>query len=163
MHVDSGTSRADAPRLRAYLPRAEARSVLVAPRSEWEQMGLKLGAKFLIDVEETSLGKVASDATILATVARQHSDTSGEIVVYRDDLEDVPNRVNVDKYDVWVDLRSHQSFQQMVNSATTTVNENMEQFLDDNVFLAKQEPGDDHHLPDLPTEIRSMLSKEPST
>lgn len=162
MHVGSSTSRADAPRLRAYLPRAEGRPVLVVPRSEWEKMGLKPGDEFLIEVGETSLGKVANDATILATVARQYSDTSGEIVVYRDDPGDAPNPVNVDKYDVWPDLRSHRSFEKMVRSASTSVNENLEQFLDDNVFFAKRQPGDDHHLPDVPTEIRAMLSK-PST
>ena len=150
--------KADAPRLRGYLPKAEGRPVIVAPRREWESLGLGVGDDVLIDVGETSLGRVGSETSVLAAQAIQYSDASGQITIYRDDPKDAPNRVNVDNYDVWINLRSHQSFKDMVNASSTTVNENMNVFLDEHVFFVKRDPDDGHRLPELPFTLKGRLT-----
>ena len=154
--------RADAPRLRAYLPYAEGRPVFTSSRSDWDRLGLSPGEEFLIDVTQTPLNRIVSQATVLATKAIQFSSASAELTVFRDDPADAPKRVNVDRYAVWTDLRSHRSFPDMVSAASTELNENMNTFLDENVFFVKLPPDDDHHMPDLPATVRALLSSSSS-
>jgi hypothetical protein len=103
-----------APRFHAYWSRLEGHSILTMARSDWDQLGVRPGQPTLLDIEKMPMAKTASDATVIATVARQYSSASGEVRICRSDPSDAPTPVNVDRYDFWVDLPSHRSFTQMV-------------------------------------------------
>lgn len=64
------------------------------------------------------MAKVSSAASILGAVAQQFSDATAEVLIYRDDPADAPSRVNADVYLAWLDLPSHESFNQMVQAAS---------------------------------------------
>ncbi len=118
-------------------------------QTDWDALSLQMGGPVRLDVERTPLSGVASEASLVAAVAEQHSSASGE--------KDEPTPYNIDKYTVWVDLPSHQSFPQVVAAAATEDNENLRQFLRDNVFIVRQDPGQDHWLPEPPTSVQTVF------
>lgn len=99
-------------RLHASLTRVEDRPVLSMPRSDWSRLRPEDDHLVALDLALTPLATVASRASILAATAQQSSAASSEIAVYRWDGNDQPTPVNVDRYAVWEDLSSHQSFPQ---------------------------------------------------
>jgi len=151
------SDRADAPRLRAYLQHIEGNAVLTIPREDWDRFQVGPGDTVLVDVTKTPMGQIASDATVVATVARQFSDATAEVTIYRDDPADAPKRINADNYVAWLDLPSHQSFPQMLVAASTRDNRNLRDFLGQNVLLIKQPADAAHHDTDLPPTVKMVL------
>ncbi|MDP2857136.1 MAG: hypothetical protein Q8P50_04065 [Bacillota bacterium] len=135
---------------------------MIASRQDWDSLGLRPGDELLVDIDHTPLNAVSSQATVLAVVANQYSNSSGRLTVYREDPADAPWPVNTDHYEVWRDLRSHWSFETMVSAASIEMNQNMCGFLDEHVFLVKLPPGEDHHLEGLPTTVRALFDSSRS-
>jgi hypothetical protein len=153
----------DAPRLRAYLQRAESNSVLVMPREAWNRFQVSYDVPVAIDILQTPMSAVASKASLIGVVAQQFSTASAEVTIYRDDPKDAPNRINSDPYAVWLDLPSHQSFDQMLQAASTSDNTNLRQFLNENVLLIKRGHGPGHRATELPDTVRIALERPSST
>ena len=154
---------ADAPRFRAYWNRVEGRSVFTMSRQDWEAIGPQLGAPVQLDVTRTPLNRVASNASVVAAVAHQYSAASAQITICRYDERDQPTPYNVDKYHVWLDLPSHQSFDQMIEGASTERNANFDQFMTDSVFIVGQKPNADHWLSEVPEKVRAVIDRAPSS
>ena len=150
-------TEADAPRLRAFLRRYEGGSVIAMQRSDWSGLGVTSDQTVVIDLTQTPLKGVPSDASVVAAVARRYSAATGEVVIYRYDRKDEPTPINEDRYDVWLDLGSNTSYRNIVQAASTDDNENMRSYLDETVFLVKQEPGPEHWLPELPATVKVIL------
>lgn len=146
-----------APRLHAYFQRTQRRSILTMARSEWEALGVKRSTLVEIDVRWTPMGTLATEASVVATVAQQFSSARAEVAIYRCDQKDQPTPVNVDHYLVWLDLGSDQSLPGMIAAASTEDNENLREYLRRNVFLVKQNAGLDHWLPELPASVRAII------
>lgn len=144
--------KANAPRICAFLKKTEGRSVIVMPREDWN--ALQVGSTNLvqIDINETPLVRVAEDSCVLAVVALKYGPSSGRVSVYRHDEKD-KKPVNVDHYSVWLDLVGHPNIQEMVQAASTSLDDNLRQFSDENVFLVLENKGDDHWLENLPGSV----------
>ena len=144
------TGSPSAPRFRAYFEHAEGRPVLHMHREDWT--ALQVGEQpRLINVEETPMAGVSSNASVVATYARQYSTATSQVALVRYDPKDSPEPYNVDNYMVWEDLPSHSSFTSMVQGASTEDNANLRSYLRENVFLVKLPPDpDSHHLGELP-------------
>src|SRR5262245_43225049 len=127
------------------------------PRSDWSAIRPGAENPAGIDVRQTPIGSVASKASVIAATAQQFSSATGEITIYRRDERDHPTPVNVDRYLVWTDLQSHQSFPELVQKASTENNDNLKRYLKDNVFLVKQFPGPDHWLGEIPSSVSVVL------
>ena len=153
------TEQLSAPRFVAYLEHVEGKPVLHMPRSDWSSMQVQTEAPVLIDVNHTPMAGISSNASIVAAYAQRFSSATAEVGITRIDLQDAPNIYNTDKYEVWEDLPSHQSFQQIISAASTEDNENLRQCLGDNVFFVKQDPDDEHQLPDPPATVRFLLDE----
>jgi len=89
-----------APRFHAIFERLEARRVLLMSRSEWEWVRSDSTGKVLIDITETPMAKVGTDASLIAAISERHSDYELSISVYREDLKDAPWTINTDQYRV---------------------------------------------------------------
>lgn len=129
------------------------------PRSDWSSFGARPGEMVPVDISATPMGRVGSEATVIGAVAQQFSNATAELLVYRDDPKDAPNRVNADVYEAWLDLPSHRSFGQMLRAASTEDNENLRQFLGENVVIVKREPDDRHRAADIPLTVKMMLGR----
>lgn len=150
---------ADAPRFRAYFEYAEGRPVVHMTRGDWDALKVSSSNTALIDIEQTPLAAVASDASVVAAYGQRFSTATAEIGVVRLDPADAPNVYNVDRYLVWEDLPSHRSFSSMVVAASTKDNENLRQYLRETVLWVKLEPDEDHHRPDLPGTLRVLMDE----
>ncbi len=148
---------ADAPRFRAYLEYAERRPVLHMPRKDWNDLKVSSTGTALIDIEKTPVRGVTSNASVVAAYGLKFSAATAEVGVIRLDLADSPNIYNTDKYVVWEDLPSHGSFTSMVNAASTEDNDNLREYLHENVFFVKLKPDDEHHRSELPNTIQMLL------
>ena len=131
------TDRTSAPRFRAYLQHVENKPVLHMPSSNWSSLQVETDVAVLIDINETPLAGISSNASIVAAYAQRFSDATVEVGITRIDLQDAPNIYNTDKYQVWEDLPSHQSFRQIISAASTEDNDNLRQYLGENVFFVK--------------------------
>jgi hypothetical protein len=129
---------------------------------EWEQLGriIRPGELVEIDVSPTPIGAVMRGSRVVVVVATRQSSSEVVIEVYRYDPRDAPtNPINLDRYRVWEGLPSNQSYLDMVNSASTEDNANMRGFIEDHVFLAKDETTEGHWLPELPDRVRALLRR----
>jgi len=96
---------------------------------------------------------VVRDAIVLAAMAERFTSTGIEVVVYRDDPNDAPKRVNVDRYAVLEDVASRADLPQIMVSTSAEDNSNLRDYLGQNVFLVKKSPGPAHHLLELPAHV----------
>jgi hypothetical protein len=149
-----------ASRFHAYLEHIEDRSVFTFPRLEWDKLKLHEGNAVPIDVDRTPMSRVASSASVIAAVAAKFSTGDAQIHVYRRDPQDAPTPVNLDKYTVWEQLPTHLNYKQMVAAASTDDDQNLRDYLSDNVFLVKDEAGPDHWLPCLPASVMAIFAQQ---
>lgn len=148
---------AEAPRLLHYWGRTEGVDILNMRRSEWHDLVGYEGKPIAFDVRSTPMSGVSDVASVIGTIAHQFTADTARVSIYRDDPKDAPNRVNVNHYKVWTDLTGHPRLPNMIEAASTSDNENMQTFIQDNVFLVKEKPGSDHWLPTLPSSVYVVL------
>jgi len=151
-------TKAKAPRIHAFMKRTQGRSVIAMPRDNWNALGVKSTNHVQIDIQETPLARVAEDSCVLAAVAQKYGPSDGRVSVYRYDEKD-PKPINVDHYSLWLDLVGHPRIQEMVQAASTSLDDNLRRFSKENVFLVLEHPGDDHWLRDLPSSVVSVCIK----
>jgi hypothetical protein len=148
---------ADAPRLHALWQHRAGRSVLSMARSDWDRLSQGTTGPVRLDIAQTPLAGIASDASVIAAVAYQPSDSgNGEVVVYRHDSADEPTPVNVDKYAVLRNIASDPRLPSLISAASTKDNDNLRRYLTDNVFIVRKNPGRDHWLRELPTAVAGL-------
>lgn len=110
-----------------------------------------------IDVNQTPLSKVGQDSLVLAAVANKSSVADARVSIYRFDEKDQPTPVNVDKYQVWLNLFECPQIKEIVRAASTSLDSNLRCFSDENVILVLEEPGEDHWLRDLPDPVKAVI------
>ena len=148
---------AQAPRFQAFFSRVEDRQVLTMPRRTWEQFKVREGSPVEIALEQTPLRGVAREATVVAARATRSSTASAEIEIVRYDPNDAPTPYNLDRYVVWEHMPSHQSFDRIIGGGATRDDTILRDYLDENVFLVKQDPGDDHWSSDPPSSAMTIF------
>jgi hypothetical protein len=149
-----------APRFHADFRHLVGRQVLLMSRMEWEQLGriIRPGKLVEIDVSPTPIGAVMRGSRVVVVVATRQSSSEVVIEVYRYDPRDAPtNPINLDRYRVWEGLPSNLNYSDMVNSASTEDKANTRGFIEDHVFLEKDETTEGHSLPELPDRVRALL------
>jgi len=151
-------TRAKAPRIQAFIKKTQGRSVIVMPRDDWDTLEAKGTNLVQIDIRETPMARVAEDSCVLAAVAQKYGPSDGRVSVYRYHEKD-PKPINVDHYSVWLDLVGHPQIQEMVQAASTSLDDNLRRFSKENVFLVLEHPGDDHWLGHLPSSVVSICIK----
>jgi len=115
------------------------------------------GGPVLVTAEDLlEIGLPAAPSFVAAT-ARQTGETY-ELSVFRADLDDHPNLINIDTYDVWVEMPKRISVSNLIVGASTSANANFERYLD-LVFLVKRDEEPGHHLPSLPEEVLLPLKR----
>jgi len=148
----------DAPRLRAHFERSEAARILLMKRSEWRKMKPGQAGELLIDAHRTPMAKVAAKSSVVASTAEAITPSELQIRIYRHDPKD-DKPYNVDTYSVWEDLPSRADFLDIVKASSTDYDDNMRDFLQENVLIVPRMPGEDHWLEEseLPTVVRYVI------
>lgn len=79
--------------------------------------------------------------------------------MYRHDPADAPKDWNTDHYSVLLNLEPHTNIHQLVNQASTSYNANLVEYLRENVFWVKEDPGPDHWLryDELPAVVQAVV------
>ena len=131
--------------------------MFVSPRGDWDAVGVNSTNVVQIDACRTPIARVTQDASRLAIVAHQLGLSDARVSVYRYDESDQPTPWNVDHYSVWLNINTHPEIHEMVNRASTSYDDNLVRYLGENVFWVKEEPGDDHWLPELPTSVLAVV------
>jgi len=151
-----------APRFHAYFRHLLARQVLLMARVEWEELkrAIQPGELVRIDLRPTPLASVMSGSSVLAVVAERLSPSEVVIEVYRNDPKDAPTLSHRDTYRAWEQLPSYLDSRTMVISASTEDNANMRGFIDDHVFLTKDDISDGHWLSELPERVRAVFRSQ---
>jgi hypothetical protein len=122
-------------------------------RSAWDTIKPRLGERVPVKVEELPISRVARDAVVLAVNAVRPTSSGADVEVYREDPKDAPKPINVDHYAVIEDLASRVDLPRLIGAASTCDNPNLRAYLQANTFFVKKQPGDDHHLPELPAYV----------
>jgi len=154
---------AQAPRFEFYLTKKhfEGRPVFTWPKDQWESIAGQGKQLALMDVTSTPMRGVASEAPILACVAEQYASADAKISIYRYDDADVQTPFNKDSYKVLKGetLKSIPNLPELAVACGTCADTNMYQFFNQNVFLVKEEPGDDHWLAKLPDSVQVLIEQ----
>lgn len=146
-----------AARLMQYWGRSEGADILSMRRSEWHDLVGHDDKAVAFDVRSTPMRGVSDVASVIGTIAHEFTGVTARVSIYRDDPKDAPNRINVDHYRVWTNLSGHPRLANMIEAASTSYNENMQTFIQDNVFLVKEKPGSDHWMSTLPSSVYVVL------
>jgi len=96
---------------------------------------------------------------VLAVIAERGAQSSARIEIYRADAKDEPTPVNVDTYSVVEDAAAQWDLPTLFNVLSTEDNQNMRSYLQENVFLIKEDPGPGHWLPELPGPVLTIVQK----
>ena len=126
-------------------------------RATWTRFRIQEGNPVQIDLELTPLRGVARDASVIAATARRSSSASCEIEIVRYDAADEPTPYNIDRYTVYEQMPSHQSFNAIIEGGSTADNANLRSYLLENVFIVKQHPGPDHWMASPPSSSLSVF------
>jgi len=115
-----------------------------------------------MDVTETPMSGVAADAPVLACVAENYASPDGHISIYRYDAADGSMPINKDSYKVWRGdtLKNIPNLAEIAVACATCADANLYQFLEENVFIVKEEPGDDHWLSELPESVQVLINQK---
>jgi hypothetical protein len=127
-------------------------------RREWDELNRAIHPGELVSIEvPPAILAVMRPGRVEAVVAERLSPSEVVVEVYRNDPKDAPTPINRDQYRVWERLPAHLDYPAMVKSASTEDNANMRGFLEDHVFLTKDETSEGHWLPELPERVRAVL------
>jgi len=153
--------RAQAPRFQAYFQRVQGQSVLTWPRERWDEIIECSQEPVFIDITNTPMNQVAKTAPIIACTAEKTLVSEGSISIIRFDEADEPTPYNTDRYKVLrgESIQRRPDFKDMVLACGTTANANINNYFRQNVFLIKEDPGQDHWLSfaELPGYIKAKI------
>ena len=155
---------AQAPRFEFYVTKRhfKGRSVFTWPKDQWDSISGQEKQLVLMDVTATPMSGVAADAPVLACVAEKYASHDGQISIYRYDSADGSTPINKDSYKVWrgETLKNITNLDELAIACGTCADTNLYQFLDQKVFLVKEEPGDDHWLSKLPESVQVLIDQK---
>ena len=60
---------------------------------------------------------------------------------------------------MWENLHAHVELDRLIAAASTSDDEGVRQFVLQNVFLVKQDPGPDHWLTTLPSTVTAIINR----
>jgi len=107
------------------------------------------------------MNQVAKTAPIIACTAEKTLVSEGSISIIRFDEADEPTPYNTDRYKVLrgESIQRRPDFKDMVLACGTTANANINNYFRQNVFLIKEDPGQDHWLSfaELPGYIKAKI------
>ena len=128
-------------------------------RSEWAKVRPTAPGPVLLDIRKTPMSRVAENAGVIALTAQQASSGDFQLDLYRRDPKD-PSPYNVDTFSLWENLPGRPDFNEIVSAASTDCDQNMLDFLEENVLIVPRAPGAYHWLDEeeLPTLVRGLLS-----
>ena len=134
---------------------------MLIPRLEWELLlgEMDAHAPVEIDLSGTPIAGVTRDSRVEAVVAVRESGTEVVIEVYRNDPKDAPTPINLDRYRVWERLPPHRDFVSIVNESTTDDDANTRGFIEEYVFLVKDEVDRGHWLAEVPPHVKAVVQR----
>ena len=150
--------RPNAPRFHALLQRRQGRRIFMMTRSAWDALAVAADEPVLLSTDDLRETPVATAPTFLAATERRTSERV-ELSIFRADLGDDPNPINVDTYEVWEDSRARVNIRAMVSAATTSTGDNLDRYVDGHVFLVSETTREGHHRTELPEHVVVLLRR----
>lgn len=126
-------------------------------RDEWAKFVLQDGSPVEIDITFTPMRALVSDADIVGSFAERKEDGEVLITIFRNDPEDAPKFINVDKYAVWEQTLLHNNYPKVVLQSATSDDSALRSFLDDYVIIFALDKDQDHHLSEVPSVYKARL------
>lgn len=154
-----------APRFDAYFTRSQGLPVIIMKRSHWDLLVKEPDKLVTVDISKTPMNSVT--ACVTACVAKQFSEANpstgdGFVNVYRYDPADGSTPINTDKYQIWMGstLQQQVDFMKSVSACVTAADSNLTQHLNETVYLVKQKPDNEHHLEEVPSQVKLMYQAD---
>ena len=151
----------NAPRFHTLWENREGRRIFIMKKDEWNAVKSYKGTLFLLDMEQVRMfpmGGIAGHPGFLSAVA---SSTGEEVkmTIYREDPEDYPTPINVDKYSIWESFPSQilTSRSEMIQTADTNADANFREYEEDHIFIVKEDAGEGHWLNELPSSVVALI------
>jgi len=148
----------EAPRFKAYFKKQGGKSVLEMNRNDWKTLNIDSTTPVLLSVRDTPMASVAQTSSLLACTAHRMASGLPIVNIYRSDPKDAPTPVNKDTYSVIEDITQRDDFGDIIKAASTQEDPNLRQYLSERIYLVKRNPGPDHWLTELPTDVSVLIS-----
>lgn len=146
-----------APKLHAFL--THRYNVFSMSRDIWERVKPPNQEPVLVDLDRTPLQRVSAPG--VHAVAQAVEGTEYRVSIYRPDVNDIAKGflINTDHYRLWEGFPASLNLTQIVNRATTGLDDNLLAYIEERVFLVKDRHGADHWLRDYPASVRLLVDR----
>jgi len=134
-------------------------NVLWMPRSDWKKMQMSFSDHVQLEIDNLPISKVAQNATVVAIEAYLSIGGNYQVDIYRLDPNDYPKEYNKDTYYVNENMLHIPNYNEIVQKASTEDNDNLREFLSNNVCMIKKAKPENHHLTfdALPISVQRMV------
>jgi hypothetical protein len=134
------------PKLHIMFERIAGTRILTMPLEDYKKAKLSTGKETEIVIQDTPVGQVAQKAGAILTIAEKESDDYEVVSVVRPAESTDDHDVDKDEYHVWINIQEHPDFDDMVNKASTNVDNDLLEYISPQTFWFKQPPDSDHHM-----------------
>jgi hypothetical protein len=131
-------------------------------RAEWEAAASQHGSPFEVQITALPIGSVTVRSQVVGSFAQRKSPTETRLLVFREDPKDAPLSVNLDRYIVLEDFRGIDDYPDVVQTADTDDDLEMQEFHDEYVIILPEIESRGHHLPEVPGIYKAMLESHPN-
>jgi len=153
------------PKLHLIFERIGGTRILTMPLADYQQAKLSTGQETEIMIQDTPVGQVAKKAGAIIAVAEKVAEDYEVVSVIRPADSSDAHDVDKDEYHVWTNIQYHPRFDEMVNKASTHVDDDLIDYISPQTFWFKQPPDSDHHMTyaQLSTRFKVVLNFEGTT
>lgn len=153
------------PKFHFIFEKIEGGRILTKPIADYENAKLSTGEEVEVEIKDTPVSEVTQKAGAIFTIAEDVSADYDQVSVIRPAEICDPHDVDLDGYHVWINIRGHPNFGDMLNKASTNVDQDLSDYIDTRAFWVKQEPTSDHHMKNaqLSTRFKVVLKFQGTT
>jgi hypothetical protein len=148
------------PKLHFIFEKIEGTRILTMPLVAYEQAKLSTGEETEIVIQATPVGQVAQKAGAIIAIAELVAQDYEVVSVIRPADSSDTHDVDKDEYHVWTNIQAHPDFANMVNLASTNVDDDLLDYISPQTFWFKQPPDTEHHMThaQLSTRFKVVLN-----
>ena len=139
--------------------------ILTQPIEDYERAKLSTGEEVEVEIQDTPVSEVTQKAGALFTIAEDVATDYDQVSIIRPAEIYHPHDVDLDGYHVWTNIQGHPDFGDMVNRASTNVDQHLTEYIDSRAFWVKQQPDSDHHMTNaqLSTRFKVVMNFQGTT
>jgi hypothetical protein len=136
----------------------DSKSVVAFSRQAWSQLVDPSGVPTLFPGAPAPLSRVAEEASVVVVAGSGIPNSEPGCDIVRNDPADAPFIYNIDHYKVIENLPMHPMYGDVLCVAGVQRSQELDRYLQENVFMVGPYRLDHHHVTEIPSHIAHAVS-----